>query len=75
MTRKQRIASITSLVNHARLMLSTEAGLRPGADEYRDDYLRWAEMALERAAEQVGEMLNTGGTKKIGFSLRKVLTL
>ncbi len=58
MTRKQRIASITSLVNHARLMLSTEAGLRPGGGEYRDDYLRWAEAALTRAAKQIEAIRN-----------------
>ncbi len=60
MTRNQRLKGITALVNHARLMLSTEAALVPGADDYRDDYLRWAESTLKQAAEQVKVIRNMG---------------
>lgn len=58
MTRKQRHKDVTSLINHARMLLTTEAGLRPGHNPYRDDYLRWAEIALTRAAEQVEAIRN-----------------
>lgn len=64
MTRKQRYKDITSLINHARMLLTTAAGLRPRGGEYRDDYLRWAEIALTRAAKQVTAIRNMGSTEK-----------
>ncbi len=61
MTPKQQMDAAGSLINHAKLMLQTVAGLNPapeGVGHFREDYLQWAEQALLRAAAHVKAMRN-----------------
>lgn len=75
MTPKQKMWAAVFSVNHAKTMLATAQGMDDDPNGYRAGYLEWAEQALLRAAQQVKELRNEEGTKKVGFSRRKLLTL